>query len=279
MSGGPMDEDDTGMPTWLSATSYWQPQHYPESAWITHAPFAFWLVDVLRPTTVVELGTHNGYSCFVFAEALRRLRLTGTVNALDSWEGDEHMGAYGESVYERFMPVVRSEYPDLVKPLRGYFATSRPQFREATADLLHIDGRHGYDDVLEDYTLWRPTVREGGMILFHDTAERKAGFGVWRLWEQLVAENPTRSFSFEHGHGLGVLAIGEVSDPRLRALFEADDETISRVRADYEKLGDEVQRRADNDQAQADLAALVETLSWRITRPLRRMKSRVRPGP
>ncbi len=267
-----MDEAGTGPPVWLSATSYWQPQHYPESAWITHAPFAFWLVDVVRPTTIVELGTHNGYSCFVFAEALRRLRLTGTVNALDSWEGDEHIGAYDESVYEGVKAIVRSDYPDLVTPVRGYFATSRPQFSDDSVDMLHIDGRHGYDDVLEDYTMWRSTVRDGGIILFHDIAEHREGFGVWQLWDQLAAEHPTRSFAFEHGHGLGVLAIGEVRDPRLRALFEADDETADLIRADYMRLGTEVQRRAESEHAHADLAAAVNTISWRITRPLREVK-------
>lgn len=267
-----MVEGDAGMPMWLSATSYWHPQHYPESAWITHAPFAFWLVDVLRPTTIVELGTHNGYSCFVFAEALRRLRVAATVNALDSWEGDEHIGAYDESVYEGVMGLVRSDYPDLVTPVRGYFATSRPQFSDDSVDLLHIDGRHGYDDVLEDYTMWRSTVRDGGIILFHDIAEHREGFGVWRLWGQLAAEYPSRSFAFEHGHGLGVLAVGEVRDPRLRALFEADDETVALIRADYVRLGGEIQRRADNDGARADLVAAVNTISWRITRPLRDAK-------
>ena len=59
---------------------------------------------------------------------------------------------------------------------------------------------------------WRSTVRDGGVILFHDIAERENGFGVWRLWEEIA--EPGRSFTFEHGHGLGVLAVGDVE--RLR---------------------------------------------------------------
>ena len=48
------------LPFWLSAASYWLPEHIVTSAWLTHAPFAFWLVDVLRPRSIVELGTHHG---------------------------------------------------------------------------------------------------------------------------------------------------------------------------------------------------------------------------
>ena len=87
------------MPFWLSACSYWQLAHLPQSAWITHAPFAFWLMDVLRPRAVVELGTHYGLSCFVFAEAARRLGLEVTVDALDTWAGDDQAGTYGDEVY------------------------------------------------------------------------------------------------------------------------------------------------------------------------------------
>ena len=32
------------------------------TSWVPHIPFAFWLVDALRPRTVVELGTHTGNS-------------------------------------------------------------------------------------------------------------------------------------------------------------------------------------------------------------------------
>ena len=58
---------------WLTPTSYWSPAHLPASAWYTHTPFAAWLVDTLRPRSIVELGTHFGCSCFAFAEAAKRL--------------------------------------------------------------------------------------------------------------------------------------------------------------------------------------------------------------
>ena len=164
-------------PFWLSPTSYWLPERISStSAWLTHAPFAFWLMDVLRPRSIVELGTHYGFSCFVFAEAVRRLGLDCTISALDSWEGDDQAGIYGEDVYES-VAGGRGErsYPDTVRLVRGYFDDSRPLVADDSVDLLHIDGRHGYEDVLADYTAWRSTVRDGGIILFHDIAEHQRG--------------------------------------------------------------------------------------------------------
>lgn len=261
-------DEPEGVPFWLSACSYWQPEHLPPTpAWMTHAPFGFWLMDVVRPRTVVELGTHYGMSCFVFAEAAKRLGIDCTVNALDTWEGDDHAGFYGEQVYETVKDVVDREYPDSVRLLRGYFSDSRPLIENASVDLLHIDGRHGYDDVLEDFTAWKSAVRDGGIVLFHDTAERRGGFEVWRLWHELSGEYP--SFSFEHGHGLGVLAVGRVAHPHLRALFEADTATAARIRADYARLGGKVALQRSLEVRSEELDSIVASRSWRMTAPFR----------
>ncbi|MEV4687642.1 class I SAM-dependent methyltransferase [Microbacterium sp. LWH3-1.2] len=287
--------DAPARPFWLTPASYWLPAHYPVSAWTSHAPFAAWLTDTLRPSEIVELGTHFGFSCFAFAEAARRLGMATTIHALDSWKGDDHAGFYSSDVYEYVRTTASADYPDSVRLERGYFHESRRRFGDGFSDVLHIDGRHGYEDVREDYSDWIGVVRDGGVVLFHDIAERENGFGVWRLWEELA--EPGRSFTFHHGHGLGVLAVGTVTDGRLGELFTADETTADRVRADFVRLGERVQRQAWLESLPAELeevwaevrqraaheAALEEALqgssahiaelksstSWRVTAPLR----------
>ncbi len=294
---------------WLAAESYWHPAHRPLSAWVEHAPFAFWLVSVLRPTSVVELGTHWGYSYFVFCEALRRLGIEGTVSALDTWVGEDHAGLYGEEVYEYVAEVTRSSYPNIGRMVRGYFSDSVDRFERGSVDLLHIDGRHGYEDVVEDFTTYLPTVSDRGVVLFHDVAEHRPNFGVWRFWEEISQQYP--SFLFPHNHGLGVLVVGSSAPEPLRALADLAPEEAEEVRTAYATLGavlterveaektlaraqqtsDELAvERADNallrDQRdeleerlsavdevaarlEAEIAALRASTSWRVTRPLR----------
>jgi predicted O-methyltransferase YrrM len=252
-------------PPWLGPTSYWQPAHIVTSAWLEHAPFGFWLIDELRPRSVVELGTHAGFSFFVFAEAVRRLGLDTELTALDTWRGDEQSGFYDETVWTSVRDIAEREYAGSTRLLRGYFSESRPLIPEESVDLLHIDGRHGYADAREDYESWVTAVRDGGVILFHDIAERAPGFGVWRLWEELAAEH--RSFAFEHGHGLGVLGVGDVRSGGLAALFHADDVTARAVRSTYERLGSVVSRQAALEAMPAEvdsLHAVVESLSHQV---------------
>ena len=246
------------VPAWLRPASYWVPAHIVDSAWLTHGSFAAWLIDVLRPSDVIELGTHNGFSCFAFAEAAKRLGHAITINALDSWEGDDQAGFYGDSVYRSVLSIAEDDYAESVVLHRGYFSQTRPAFVAASADLLHIDGRHGYEDAREDYEQWRDTVRDGGVILFHDIAERREGFGVWRLWEELA--EPGRSFAFEHGHGLGVLAVGDIVYEPLRALFHADAATTERIRADFEHLGEVIAQLARMPHLVAEVDSLHEVV-------------------
>ena len=283
------------VPFWLGPTSYWQPANIVTSAWLEHAPFAFWLVDELRPRSVVELGTHWGFSFFVFAQAVQRLGIDTEIYALDSWQGDDQAGLYGDDVYASVLAVAERDYAGFTHLVRGYFSDSRPMIADHSVDLLHIDGRHGYDDVKADYDLWRSAVRDGGIMLFHDIAELNNGFGVWRFWDELTSRHP--SFSFTHGHGLGVLAVGEVRSERLTALFDADAATVAEVRASYEHLGAVVARQARLEAMPAEVDSLhvvVDSLSgeirrlndviaqreavideyrtstsWRVTRPLR----------
>lgn len=289
----------TAPPGWLSPESYWQPSHIVTSAWLEHAPFAFWLMAQLRPRTVVELGTHYGFSFFVLAEAAKRLGLDAELYALDTWEGDEHTGFYDEHVFDQVKSIARTDYPDSTHLVRGYFSESRSRIADDSVDLLHIDGRHAYEDVKEDYEQWASTVRDGGVILFHDIAERGQDFGVWRLWDEISSNHS--SFAFSHGHGLGLIGVGEPATAPLANLFRADESTARRVRADYERLGSVVSRQAVLEAMPAEVDSLhvvVDSLSseierlneiideqeavigefrssrsWRVTRPLRAIAS------
>src|SRR3954468_3795682 len=68
------------------------------TAWQEHTPFAMYLVDLLRPQTIVELGTYYGEAYCAFCQAVAALQLPTLAYAVDTWEGDEHTGTYGEEV-------------------------------------------------------------------------------------------------------------------------------------------------------------------------------------
>lgn len=54
-----------------------------------------------------------------------------------------------------------------------------------------IDGDHTYEGVKFDWETYSPMVDKGGIVAFHDIAER-AGYGVSRLWGELRDHYETR---------------------------------------------------------------------------------------
>ena len=185
--------------------------HTPERAvhppsWLEHTPFAFWIVDALRPATFVELGCHSGNSYSSFAQAVQTLSLSTACYAVDTWRGDPHSGVFEESVFADWVEYHDRRFSSFSRLIRATFDEALEQFADRSIDLLHIDGYHTFDAVAHDFEAWRPKMSDRGVVLFHDISVRERDFGVWRLWERLRRDYP--SFEFHHGHGLGVLAVG-----------------------------------------------------------------------
>ncbi len=227
----------------LHALPFRVPERMPVSAWIEHLPFMFWMIDALRPSSFVELGTHNGASYCAACEAVRALALDCRCYAVDTWRGDEHAGFYGEEVWEDLRSHHDVRYSAFSRLVRSTFDEAVAHFPDNSIDLLHIDGLHSYEAVQHDFDTWRPKLSENAVVMLHDTNVRERGFGVFRLWAEVAAGRP--HFEFLHGHGLGVVAMGKTPTPALASLFEAGSSEAGReeVRAIFAYLGQALQQR------------------------------------
>ena len=236
--------------------------------WHEHIPFAMYLVSVLRPRLVVELGTHRGDSYCAFCEAVAELRLPAACYAVDTWRGDAHAGDYGPEVLAELRAYHDPLYGGFSELLQTTFDDARGRFEDGSIDLLHIDGLHTYDAVRHDFDTWRSALSKHGIVLFHDSAVRVEGFGVWRLVDELRAEYPV--FELVHGHGLAVVFVGADVPAELSGLATLDAERLAAVRALFEALGAGVRRAGEAhettmraEQLAAETAELTATLLLR----------------
>lgn len=187
--------------------THFEPLWSPFSFWRDHTPFAYDIVEAIKPKLLVELGTYRGVSYFTFCQSVENHDLDTLCYAVDTWQGDEHANLtdrYDGSVFEQVTDHNRKHYSSFSYLLQMRFNEALSSFGESTIDLLHIDGYHTYDAVREDFTNWFDKVKPGGIILFHDITARVAeNFGVWRFWEEFSPR--FESFAFHHSYGLGVL--------------------------------------------------------------------------
>jgi len=204
------------------------PRRMASPFWLGHIPFAFSLVDALRPHTIVELGTYSGSSLAALCQAVEAVGLSTRCYGIDSWAGDVHM-SYDESVYDDVSQYMKSTYPGIAELVRARFDDAVDRFADASIDLLHIDGTHTYEGVSNDYRKWLPKLSDRGVMMFHDIHVTEdlfgAGaqvFGVRRFFDEVKYRYP--HFEFSHSCGLGVLVVGRNISARMNDLLDASQE-------------------------------------------------------
>jgi hypothetical protein len=192
------------------------------------------LTEMVHPRVLVELGTQHGVSYCAFCQAVAELKFSTRCYAVDTWLGDVHANYYKESVYLDLQEFHR-RYEAFSTLLRMTFDQALAHVPDASVDLLHIDGLHTYDAVKADYETWLPKLSDRAVVLFHDTMETERDFGVHRLWEELSPNFP--NFNFEHGHGLGILAVGTQQQPAFLDFLRTANAKPDAARALFASLG------------------------------------------
>ena len=231
------------------------PSRIAISSCIGHVPFDMYLIDVLRPKAIAELGTHYGVSYCAFCQAVKELGLETRCYAIDSWQGDAQSGFYGPEVLTDLEEHHNPIYGGFSRLIKGTFDEALGYFADHTFDLLHIDGFHTYEAVKQDFEGWLPKLTDRGVVLIHDINVREREFGVWKFWEELKPRFP--HFEFVHSHGLGVLAVGKGYPDELNELFQCSAEEATKIRSFFACLGARLEFAQELQLSKAETSQLL----------------------
>ena len=162
----------------------------------------------LRPSIVVEIGTHRGgtLACWAIVSApgahLVSIDLPAPAEGMGTTDRDlTHVRSMLRD--NRQLTAIRadSHLPSTLARLQQILAGR-------AIDLLWIDGDHSDAGVRQDFAMYSPHVRPGGLIAFHDINESSyvTGNQVHRFWRELKASHETREYIDQNwpGGGMGI---------------------------------------------------------------------------
>ncbi len=163
----------------------------------------------LKPKNALEIGTANGGTLFLLC---RLAHHKANLMSIDLPEGP-FGGGYPEWKTELYQSFAKPKQNlQLLRADSHQEKTLRDTqlfFGEKQLDFLFIDGDHTYEGVKQDYEMYAPMVRKGGIIAFHDIVEhRGSACKVDQFWHEVKQGYTHKEFvnSWDQGHyGIGLL--------------------------------------------------------------------------
>lgn len=141
------------------------------------------VIEAVKPETIIEVGVWKGASVIHMAQIAAALNLSTRIIAVDTWLGSSEHWLNDElraelclrngypTLFETFLVNVRNAgFDRVIEPLPVPSSTAAHILRERniTADLIHIDAGHEFEDVWADLKNYAPMLSDGGVLIGDD---------------------------------------------------------------------------------------------------------------
>lgn len=213
-------------------------------SWAPHIPFAFYLVETLRPRVLLELGIGNGNAYFAFCQAVNDLKVGTKCYAIESRE-EKEANEESASEYERVVAINTEAYESFSVINRTALQRALEYHENDTIDILHIHNISEYNQVKNLFNRWLPKLSDRGVIIVDNINVKDSQHGTWRFYEDI--KRSYNSMEFTHAQGLGVLCIGKNVDFKFLDFVDEAKQTPF-IRFFFANLGKSVvnQQKADD---------------------------------
>lgn len=160
-------------------------------------------VKKAKPKVMVEIGTANGGTLLSLIKATAPQKIVSI---------DLPAGQFGGGYAWYKIPLFKSfvQGGQQLHLIRG--DSHQKSTKQQLANILHgeqidfllIDGDHTYEGVKQDFEMYAPLVKKGGLIAFHDIVPhaKELNCGVDKLWNELVKQYPHQTFVENWKQGL-----------------------------------------------------------------------------
>lgn len=126
------------------------------------------ILDGRSVKNVLEIGSYRGGTLWAWCQ----LSQEGFIVGIDN-------GHIPRDLFHVWHPDMWTPKHDSHDPTMPMRLQRRLDKRNAQLDFLFIDGGHSYSDAQQDFEMYSPLVRQGGVIAFHDIASKHECAKYW----------------------------------------------------------------------------------------------------
>ena len=155
---------------------------------------------------LLEIGTYRGGTLFVFSQIAAANATVISVDFSTTLIGHFYRAGQ-EPLLRKFIRKGQSLFllrKDSHKP--ETLASIEQALQGHKLDFLFIDGDHRYEGVRQDFEMYSPLVRSGGLLAFHDIAKSGGVEEVYKFWDEVKRSYVHKEFI--HQTGKGAMGIG-----------------------------------------------------------------------
>lgn len=222
----------------LSDASFWMPgPSAKSSAQSVFYPVACWLVDAAKPSSVLAFGGWEPGLRPALREAVNRIGLRTTCVVVEPFEGADSDRPLFDASFAKDWELRPREFQAFSRFERGPIEGIIESFPDRSIDLIQPGESYCADRFRRDLEKWRPKLSPRSILLVPRAGVREEKGGARRFLLEISRHH--RSFFFDHGEGLGLVALGDAPPEVVRALFDADEtpELRDAIRMAYSRLG------------------------------------------
>ncbi len=165
---------------YLTSQTGWARLHGAEGDNLGTGMLYYGIIYAMQAKTCVCLGSGDGFVPRVLRQAQRDLQLEDSCTILI----DGNTGNWGRPVWLSKNSILKSEFPEIQIILKKT-SEAHKDLAGLCIDYLHIDADRTPQGALQDFLDYLPYMREGGVIVLHDTGERAPCAGLIDKIEQL----------------------------------------------------------------------------------------------
>lgn len=161
------------------------------------------LISQRRPTSLLEIGTANGGSLFLFCRACNP---AATIVSIDL-PGGINGGGFPKWKTQLYKKFAGSEQTlNLLRANSHHLTTVENVKRippNETYEVIMIDADHSYEGAKKDFELYKNLIKKGGILILHDIIENRfdPSIEVNLLWNEIRSEYKTHEIVSPKNNG------------------------------------------------------------------------------